>query len=606
MSSRIFHKPSKRSLLPGLMLCALTIPFAHPVQAAPQTIVEFYNPNIGIGHYFITNPSEAAILDEGGGGGGWRRTGKTFQASDTATGGYEPVFRFYTQGANSHFYTFEGSEEYGMLLQQNPQNILHPNLWTAEGRSFNIKKPLNNACPGGTRPVYRLYNNRAAERDSNHRFTVEQAVVNQMLSQGWVMDGVAMCADPEPSYPSVSGLVSTTQGRTLSTTDGAEVVIPVGAVAPTPNGDIGATTVTLARVNEETVSLPPGTTLASNVYQLTPSGHVFQTAVAVTLPLNVHPGIDETVQMYIQNDNGELEDINGIYDPVTNTVTGQTRHFSFPYAVIGPRQMRSGYGCIRIDNRFASRYNAKNFCVTSVNRYDDPHSGQIPPGGIANTVSGPTDAMCGAGICDSAAWNLPAGNYNVCVESYDRNSQLESPRFIESKMFNNVSVQVGGNDQFFGANCRTSLSVGTLTSPVSNEYCSCSGKELIPTPGGTGTPLEISLLWQDAAGVDLDIYVTEPSGETINYENMTSNTGGRLDWDNQCYGYENGRTENVSWASPPSGTYRIEVDYYDKCSASAKSPINFKINITKNGHTSSYEGTVRDQQKVRVTEITFP
>jgi len=52
------------------------------------------------------------------------------------------------------------------------------------------------ACPTGSSPVYRLWNNRV---DTNHRYTTNVVVRNQMLAAGYVAEGygpdiVSMCA----------------------------------------------------------------------------------------------------------------------------------------------------------------------------------------------------------------------------------------------------------------------------------------------------------------------------------------------------------------------------------------------------------------------------
>ena len=53
------------------------------------------------------------------------------------------------------------------------------------------------ACPFGTQPVYRLFNNR---RDVNHRYTTSLAIRQQMLDARWVSEGygalgAAMCVN---------------------------------------------------------------------------------------------------------------------------------------------------------------------------------------------------------------------------------------------------------------------------------------------------------------------------------------------------------------------------------------------------------------------------
>ena len=42
-------------------------------------------------------------------------------------------------------------------------------------------------------PVYRSYNNRFAQNDSNQRFTTSLVVYEQMREAGWRGEGVVMC-----------------------------------------------------------------------------------------------------------------------------------------------------------------------------------------------------------------------------------------------------------------------------------------------------------------------------------------------------------------------------------------------------------------------------
>jgi hypothetical protein len=45
-------------------------------------------------------------------------------------------------------------------------------------------------------PVYRAYNNRFAQHDSNHRLTASVAHYQQQIAAGWTGEGVVMCAQP--------------------------------------------------------------------------------------------------------------------------------------------------------------------------------------------------------------------------------------------------------------------------------------------------------------------------------------------------------------------------------------------------------------------------
>ena len=46
-----------------------------------------------------------------------------------------------------------------------------------------------------TAPVYRAYNNGFARGvDSNHRFSIDVASIQEVVMRGWINEGVVMCA----------------------------------------------------------------------------------------------------------------------------------------------------------------------------------------------------------------------------------------------------------------------------------------------------------------------------------------------------------------------------------------------------------------------------
>ena len=51
-------------------------------------------------------------------------------------------------------------------------------------------------CPQGLLSVNRAYNNRAAQNDSNHRFTTSDSEIRSMGEKGWAVEGTVMCAYP--------------------------------------------------------------------------------------------------------------------------------------------------------------------------------------------------------------------------------------------------------------------------------------------------------------------------------------------------------------------------------------------------------------------------
>lgn len=162
------------------------------------TVVEFYN-NI-LNHYFLTaNPGEATAIDAGRAGPGWSRTNESWGAwlLGPLPGAIE-VCRFYGSdaitpagtrlGPNSHFYTFQGPE---------CEQVKRDRGWVYEvPNRFFALAPIAGICPGGTLPVYRAYNGRAAQNDSNHRYATRIAVYNQMIAAGWKGEGVVMCTAP--------------------------------------------------------------------------------------------------------------------------------------------------------------------------------------------------------------------------------------------------------------------------------------------------------------------------------------------------------------------------------------------------------------------------
>jgi hypothetical protein len=146
--------------------------------------VEYFNSQLR--HYFVTyDGTEARFIDEGGAGAGWSRTGQGFK-----TGGTTPVCRFYGTpgiGSNSHFFTISAQE--CELVKKDPG-------WTFEGYGFYATPTVNGQCEAPLVPLHRLYNNRAAQRDSNHRHVTDLSLIPPMVLAGWSYEGVAFCVRP--------------------------------------------------------------------------------------------------------------------------------------------------------------------------------------------------------------------------------------------------------------------------------------------------------------------------------------------------------------------------------------------------------------------------
>ncbi len=156
------------------------------IAIAVSGVVEFYN--TGLNHFFLTaDPVEAASIDAGGSGPGWTRTGNFFKS-----GGPNPVCRFYgvqaAGGPNGHFYTADADE--CAQVKNDPG-------WHFESLDFSITPAApGGVCAAGMVPVYRAYNGRFAQHDSNHRITANFAAYQAQLAAGWTGEGVVMCAQP--------------------------------------------------------------------------------------------------------------------------------------------------------------------------------------------------------------------------------------------------------------------------------------------------------------------------------------------------------------------------------------------------------------------------
>jgi hypothetical protein len=162
------------------------------------TVVEFYNE--WLDHYFMADSANEVALLDGGGQGGWKRTGQSFAAwpeASLAPPQAVPVCRFYAKGPNSHFYTADPKECQGLRDLEAAQRAQAQGAgtdflgWGYEGTAFYALLPQDGQCPGGSKPVWREYNNRAMQNDSNHRFTPDTQVRDSMA--GWMVEGVAFC-----------------------------------------------------------------------------------------------------------------------------------------------------------------------------------------------------------------------------------------------------------------------------------------------------------------------------------------------------------------------------------------------------------------------------
>ena len=203
----------RNTLIAALAFTATAAPALATAQATEA--VEFYN--VSTNHYFITaTATEAGIVDSGGAGPGWVRTGRAFPAwlsSRDAPANATPVCRFYSRGANSHFYTPAGPE----CESLKPAGT----GWQYEGIAFYVHTPASGRCGSGFVAMDRLYNNGFATGEgANHRFVDDAALKQAMADSGWIPEGTAFCAVARATGTNANLSATTRAFRTLAGTFG--------------------------------------------------------------------------------------------------------------------------------------------------------------------------------------------------------------------------------------------------------------------------------------------------------------------------------------------------------------------------------------------------
>lgn len=115
---------------------------------------------------------------------------------------------------------------------------------------------------------------------------------------------------------------------------------------------------------------------------------------------------------------------------------------------------------------------------------------------------------------------------------------------------------------------------------------------------------QVSLVWDGPP--DLDLHIQCPGGGHIFHERKQA-CGGVLDVDMNAQGSRTSPSpvENVVWAEkPPSGTYRVQVHYYDY--NERRTPVPFTVRITVAGEKREVRGTASGAGVQNVTEFTVP
>lgn len=165
-------------------------------RSGDTAVVEYFSS--AFGHYFITSMvDEQSKLDAGS---DWKRTGRSFRAWSSQAEDLSAMCRFFSQATfapkSTHFLSpFRAECD---SVRKRPE-------WWYEGTTFSARLPEglagSRSCPAGNVPLYRAYNNSMGGAP-NHRYTMDAAVLDQMIAQGWTMEGdgttrVFACVAPQ-------------------------------------------------------------------------------------------------------------------------------------------------------------------------------------------------------------------------------------------------------------------------------------------------------------------------------------------------------------------------------------------------------------------------
>ncbi|MBU1920496.1 hypothetical protein KKG66_06595, partial [bacterium] len=403
------------------------------------------------------------------------------------------------------------------------------------------------------------------------------------------------------------GAVTSEQETTIETPAGARIYVPEGAVPRLENGNPGTIVFSIEADNESTITPPNNDEMGSSVYLFGPDGFVFEHAVTVEIPLTegLEPG-DKEVNLYrINQTTGEAEYFAGTYHTDRRTVSTQTFHFCPFFLGLNEGGDPRATGCTWVKNN-SDKWITLCAVVDSL-KYPEVDAGWMPAEGLTSAWAPWNHNI---GVTDEGEWWMAQGWYKVCVTYYHDPGEHD-PIYTHRWLPGQLIVDNAARHSWSGIanwDC-TQLEVGgngINDTGIQDGRCDCTPQPTVPV--GTGD-IQVTLTWWNQNSLDLDLWVTDPTGERCYYGNgqapSTTTTGGQLDRDNLCSNYENGRPENIYWTTtPPAGEYIVEVDWFSSCGHDHGSQaINLRTVV--GGTTRTYSSTVGVDETVEVCRFTI-
>jgi hypothetical protein len=394
----------------------------------------------------------------------------------------------------------------------------------------------------------------------------------------------------------VSKVVRTNEEALIQHGSGASLYIPRGAVPKTAAGQDGEMLFVIERgsaADFNVPSTPPsGYQFAGNMFSVGPEGFTFAQPIEMSLPAPA--GSTGALASIFEYDRsaGHWKDIGGTVSRDGNKISAAVQDlnsvtvYGFP---MGGCSTAGEWGAGAIEFQAVVGYSFQTCIESFTLKYPDRDRNFSAVGRRGSVIRRDSPQCPADGL---VYWILPQGTYTIAVEVYVHRVNDRPPDYL-GYFERSVNITqphydyIGcapGNFWYTAPFGPMELNPNALTAG----RAPCMGA---PTPSvGIGS-LNVRLEWSLKA--DLDLWVIDPCGNQIYYlgaQRTCQGSLGRLDLDNTCSGVV-GRPENIFWASnPPSGTYRVYVDYWSTCGVSGAVPYTVRWWIR--GAVSSARGTI--------------
>jgi hypothetical protein len=411
---------------------------------------------------------------------------------------------------------------------------------------------------------------------------------------GLIIAGGGLCAGcgsksttapPNTGSNSASTTVQTGQEGVVENASGVRLSVLPTTVPTDPTSASGQLVFSIEPTSA-TGTVPAGHSPVGQAWQLGPEGIHFAARCRVSVP------VPDTLQRYVL---GRLNSVTHAWEVVPTSlvsvnpprIAADVLHLSTwqPFSVSGLSPQ--SYGAVHVQNVDGTR--SVSLCIKSYQlkypEFDLNFSAEAT--GMVVTEAGHNGGI--AGVLDHADWYLPQGTYVLeATRSIAHNPLAEDA--VPDGWVDLDTVAIGAPNRF-GAPPPVSITLDPSAWQNVN-YTPLMG----PSQGtpdysfGTGD-VQVTLTWDLAA--DLDLHVTEPSGEEIFFYHTQSATGGMLDRDRQCDPADLGRPENVFWPKgrAPHGTFAVKVHYFAACQGTSGS-VPFRVRTVVDGAAHTYTGSL--------------